>query len=88
MSLIKKIGIPLLCVLLYSCNEKSDAISKGEFLLDISIIDLADNTKVVLKKQENNTTVSVDSGYTKNGTIQFRGSIESPSLFGIFYTGT
>ncbi len=69
---------------LFSCNTKSDALVDGDFYIKVKITNLIDGTKIVLKKQENNATVSIDSTVANNGEFEFKGSIENPAMFGIF----
>ena len=73
-----------LLLLISSCNEKSNEISDGDFHLKVTIKDLPDGTKVVLKKQEKNATVLIDSTISNKGKFEFKGSIDIPEMFGIF----
>ena len=67
-----------------SCNTKSSNSTEGDFHLKVRITDIADGTKIVLKKQENKTIISIDSTIAKNDEFEFRGNLETPSMFGIF----
>jgi len=84
MSSNKFYSIIFTIILLYSCNSKSDEIKEGEFLLNVTITNLKDGTKILLKKQEENNTIVVDSTLAKNGKFSFKGAIETPSMYGIF----
>ncbi len=77
------IGI-LIITLLYSCNSKSDTVKEGNYTIKITITGLADNSKIVLKRQEGQATITIDSTLSKNGYFEFNGNIETPQMYGVF----
>jgi len=74
----------LVLLVLSACSKKSTTTENGEFIIKASIENLRDGTKVLLKKQKNNTTITIDSTLAKNEQFEFKGSLESPVMFGIF----
>ena len=84
MNLNKFYIVILITTLLYSCNSKSDTVEEGNYAIKATITGLADNSKIVLKKQENERTIIIDSTFSENDRFEFKGNIESPAMFGIF----
>lgn len=81
-------AIPLLLILFSSCHSKSDKKQDSNFTLKVKITDVADGTKIWLKKQESNTTITIDSTIAKNGTFEFNGYSNTPTMYGIFIDST
>jgi hypothetical protein len=80
----KVISISILILIICSCQKKPASYSADNYLIKGDITALGNNTKVVLKKQENGDTVSIDSTLSENGTFEFSGAIKTPSMYGIF----
>ncbi len=74
----------VLALLLTSCNTTSNKLADNEFHIKVEIKDLVDGTKIVLKKQENNSTISLDSTTSSDHKFEFKGILESPTMLGIF----
>ena len=78
-------SIIIIATLLLACNTtKSESIKAGDFLLKVNVIGLTDGTKIALKRQENGSTITIDSTVSKNNEFQFTGNVETPVMFGIF----
>ena len=83
--LLKKIAsIIILTAIITSCQNKKENSSEENYLIEGDIIALNNNTKILLKKQENGATITLDSTFSENGKFQFTGAIESPGMYGIF----
>ena len=83
--LIKKvISISILILIIYSCQNKSTSFSDDNYFIKGDITALSNKTKVLLKKQENGITISIDSTFSENGKFEFSGIIETPAMYGIF----
>ncbi|HBS11860.1 MAG TPA: hypothetical protein DEO36_04850 [Flavobacteriaceae bacterium] len=72
----------IMCVI--SCNNYPKKEHQKLFFIIGNTNDFADNTKVFLKKQENNTISLIDSTQIINDRFKFSGIIEKPSVFGIY----
>ena len=73
-----------LLIVIASCGPKSSKIEENTFQMKLTVTNLTDGTKILLKKQEGQTTITIDSTLSKNGTFEFKGTIETPQMFGIF----
>ena len=80
----KVISITMLILVICSCQKKSTNFSDDNYFIKGNITALSNNTKIVLKKQENATTVSIDSTFSENGKFEFTGAIKIPAMYGIF----
>jgi len=86
MQISKNLFGSLLIILLFatSCNKTSSHKTNDDFHIKVAIDDLSDGTKVVLKKQESNATISIDSTTVYQNKFEFKGNLETPAMFGIF----
>ena len=84
MLLKKVISILILILIIGSCQKKSTNISENNYFIKGDITALSNNTKVILKKQENGATISIDSTFSENGKFEFTGVIDSPAMYGVF----
>ena len=83
--LIKKvISLSILILIVYSCQKRATNFSDDNYFIKGDISALSNKTKVLLKKQENGTTISIDSTFSENGKFEFAGVIETPAMYGIF----
>lgn len=75
-----------LLVIIFSCNQKTekDSLLKNNFNSEINIKGVKNNTKILLKKQENGISTTIDSTYTKDGKASFTGNIDLPQVYGVF----
>jgi len=80
----KVISITMLILIICSCQKKSTNFSDDNYFIKGNITALSNKTKVVLKKQENGTTVSIDSTFSENGKFEFIGAIKAPAMYGVF----
>jgi len=74
----------LILVGLISCNSTKKDSSKTNFQIDVSINDVPDGRKAILKKQFDREIINIDTATIKNGKFSFKGSIKEPLIFGIF----
>lgn len=85
MHLNKIVSISILLLIINSsCNKKSSHLNEDKFTIKVDIFELENNTKVLLKKQENGTTIVIDSTFSENGKFDFNGTIATPAMYGIF----
>ena len=80
----KVISILIIIFIFSSCQKESTKSSEDIYFIKGHISELTDKTKVLLKKQENGTTINIDSTFSENGQFEFSGNIASPEMFGVF----
>ncbi len=71
-------------LLILSCDTNSKQIDAGKFHLKIEIDGISKGTKVLLKKQESNSTILMDSAVVDQNKVEFKGSIDTPLMLGVF----
>ena len=74
--------ILLVITILSSCKTNKD--DKNNFQIDVSIQDIPNGRKAILKKQVNRKIVNLDTAIVKDGKFSFKGNIKEPLIFGIF----
>ena len=76
----KLLFITLIIVTVLSCNKKA----KG-FQIDVTINDMPNGSKVILKKQVDRNIINLDTTTIENGKFSFKGSIKEPMMLGMFF---
>ncbi len=69
---------------MFSCNDSSKKVPQKRFYIIGNTDNITNKTKVVLKTQENNTIITLDSTLVRNGIFEFEGEIDKPSVYGIY----
>ncbi len=74
-------------IFLISCKKSNEAVATDRYILSISIENVADGTKLYLRKQEDNLSIDLDSTLVTNGAASFEGIIGAPEVYGVFIEG-
>ncbi len=77
----------LIFAALLSCTKKPNTTKDGHYKISATIENLSDGTKILLRKQKDDTTITIDSTVALNGQFEFQGRIQTPAMFGIFIDG-
>lgn len=64
---------------IFSCNS-----SKNGYQIDVTINNVPDGRKVLLKMRSEGRVINLDSTLIKQGKFSFKGRIKEPLIFGIF----
>ena len=70
-----------------SCDNISHKKNENTFFIIGELETIADHTKVFLKVQKSNKTITLDTAYTSQNAFQFSGAISKPEIFGIYIDG-
>ena len=66
--------------------KEKEMITPFNYTINITFEDIENTIKLEMKKQENSTTILIDSTFTLNGKATFKGNIDFPEVYGIFIT--
>lgn len=82
----KTIYLLSLLFIFLSCYKKTnnEPSLDNNFTINITLKEIKDNTKILLKKQENGISITIDSTYIKDEVATFKGNIDLPQVYGVF----
>ncbi|MDJ0645041.1 MAG: DUF4369 domain-containing protein [Flavobacteriaceae bacterium] len=80
-------SIVVIVIICLSCKREENISVKNNYTLYISVPNIENNTKILLKKQEGYLSMAIDSTLIKNQKAIFEGTINLPEVYGVFIEG-